>query len=65
MVTTSQDSIVILGPNQAIKRKQFVAVQGCAELLVYQRCGHMPHEEKPQRFVQDVAEFLERRLKQQ
>lgn len=53
-----QDAIV---PASNSRRLLRVLPPG-AELLEYKKCGHMPHEEWPEAFVDDVAEFLNRRL---
>jgi pimeloyl-ACP methyl ester carboxylesterase len=35
---------------------------GC-ELVVMERCGHVPHEERPEELAEIIAEFVERGMK--
>jgi pimeloyl-ACP methyl ester carboxylesterase len=49
-----------LVPAANSRRLLAVLPPGSAELIEYSACGHVPHEELPERFVADVAAFLDR-----
>ena len=53
---------MVHGENDALvpawNSRRLAALLPGAQLVIYPECGHLPMEELPQRFVEDVAKFV-------
>ena len=54
--------LILHGENDALvpawNSRRLAALLPGAESVIYPECGHLPMEELPERFVEDVAQFL-------
>ncbi len=54
--------LILHGENDALvpawNSRRLAALLPGATLRVYPECGHLPMEEMPERFVEDVTQFL-------